>query len=232
MTTNERYPEPRTVRDLWLMGKTSATGWPDGIVECMGNPDLPRYSSEYEEGMVVRHAMTVQPDVYTDSVRVRVERVVVSNLRDGVYTPDARVLWERVYQGFDAFRGSPFWDLTLRAWANPNARWDTSPLDDHDVDDEGDRWWMHCHYLKHRTDWYGNDRLSGEIGDLYLWADDDGYMTILMDGEEVFDGLTQDLARVLREHREMADNLDRMKEHGVDVKNGTLSVRLWGEDGE
>ena len=226
MTDRERYPEPRTVRDLWLMRKTCPKV--EGNIEYMRSPGLPKFSRDFTEGMVTHIAMTVTPYVFNDTVKVTVYREEVRNLRNGVFNPHRTTLWEKEYHGFDEFRESPFWDVTMKAWDGSRTAWDTHLLDDHETSDDGDRWYIWCHYLKHYTDWLGNDCLSGEVGSLNVYAQDDGNVTIDVDGKTEFDGPIQDLVRVIREHDEMRKRLKSMEEHGLNLKDGTLSVRLWG----
>lgn len=226
----EEYPEPRTLRDLWLMRETCPKHY--GTVEYERTPGLPSCSRDFEEGMVTCHAMWVDPQLRRGTVTVQVYREVVRDLRGGTYYPLRDVLWERTYQGFEEFRRSPFWDLTMEAWKHRRTRWDTRLMDEHEAVDNGDSRWVWGHYYKHETDWLGNDRLSGEIGSLNVYVDDGGSVSVEIDGERSFDGPIQDLARVLREHGEMTEKLRRLKEHGVDLDEGTLSIRLWGDDDE
>jgi hypothetical protein len=229
--SKDDYPEPTTVRDLWLMGETC--GKYRNCVEYERADGVPDNGIDYREGMVVCHTMRVLPDAYADTVEVVVQRVEVDHTYpDGSYCPREVTLWRRTYGGIKGFRESPFWGLTLASWGTARASWDTRKLDDHDVGFDGDRGGLWLHYLKHRTDWLGNDKLSGEIGSLCFSARQDGSVALAIDGNEVFDGLVQDLATALEEYLEMKEKLETLKEHGVDLDEGTLSIRLWGDGDE
>lgn len=224
------YPEPTTIRDLQLMYDTC--GKYNGTIEYERTEGLPNYGLDYREGMVTCHAMAVTPMMNSGTVRVQVYREIVTDLRkDGTYRPHRDVLWEKTYPSFEEFHKSPFWEPTMDAWKG-RGRWDTRPLDDHEAVDDGDRRWVWGHYYKHETDWLGNDRLSGEIGSVNVYVRDDGYISIDIDYDEVFSGMIQNLARMLKAYEDMKVKLERLKTHGVDLNDGTLSIKLWSNADE
>lgn len=219
-------PEPKTVRDLRLAYDTCAKV--DGNIEhkqLLGNED-------YCEGAFVRMVMRVVPEIHRDVVRVVVEREKLTNYRKTSpigcsYTPVKVIDWEREYT-FDEFRESPFYDLTIDEWGKHwRTRWDTSDMDEHRIYDNGTEWWLYAHFYEHERDWLNNWRKSGKIRDADIRMDEDGDISIHMDGECLFDGYIGDLGNMLREHEEMTENMKKLKEHGIDLDDGTLSIKLW-----
>ena len=223
------YPEPLNVRDLWLMYETC--GKFDGIVE------YAPFEHEDEEGAIWCMQLRVVPDRHLQDIHVVVEREQMTNVRkrDGgcSYSPHRIVDWERRY-GFDEFRESPFFAMVMEEWGSRwRTRWDTRLMDDHScVYADGSvvsTSYVTHHFYGHEKSWYGSRRLSGEIRMCDFSIDDNGGCSIYLDDECFYDGDFCELADIVREHERMRETMDRLKEHGIDLEGGTLSIRLWDE---
>lgn len=219
-------PEPRNVRDLRLAYETCAKV--DGSIE---HKQL-LHTDNYYEGAFARMMMRVVPDTYANVVRVVVEREKVTNYRKTSpmgcsYTPVKVIDWEREYT-FDEFRESPFYDLTIEEWGKYwRTKWDTHLMDEHGACDNGTDLWLYTHFYGHERDWLNNWRKSGKIHDADIRMDENGNISIYMDGECLFDGYIERLGNMMREHEEMTENMKKLKEHGIDLDDGTLSIKLW-----
>lgn len=220
-------PDPKNIRDLRLMYETC--GKVDGNIEYKRLLD----NKDYCEGAYVRMVMRVVPDTYTDTVRVAVEREKLTNYRKTSpmgcsYTPVVVVDWEHVYS-FDEFRESPFYDLTIDEWGKYwRTAWDTHLMDEHEVyDNDGRDFSIWAHFYEHESDWLCNWRKTGKIREANIVLDRNGNVSISLDRESVFDGYIEKLARIIDEHEQMQEQLEKLKEHGIDLDDGTLSIKLW-----
>ena len=52
-------------------------------------------------------------------------------------------------------------------------------------------------------------------------------LTVLGVRDEFFGGDIWTLREIIREHEKMTEKLKKLKEHGIDLDGGTLSLRLW-----
>lgn len=221
-------PNPQNIRDLRLMYDTSGTI--DGTIEYERLMPPVMSSREYHEGDITHMALQVIPDRYFDIVYVCVRREQVTNLReDGVYSPKRITDWSKEYT-FAEFEESPFYQMCMVSWGT-RAWWDTHLMDDHDVFDDDSRWGVYAHVYEHRRSWLGNWDKTGRIAAVDFSLDEDGNVEMGITNSDkrecVYDGDVWELKRIVEEHEEMRERLDRLKEHGVDLDNGTLSVRLW-----
>ena len=218
-------PEPKTVRDLRLAYETTN--------KIDGNVEYQSFCTEPEDGAISHMCLRVVPNEHRDVVNVLVERERYTNVRKSEhgghsYTPRRIVDWEREYT-FCEFRESPFWGMTLDEWGKFwGTKWDTSKMDEHDVEDEGDRWWLWCHVYRHERDWLRNWKKTGAIDEVNVCVNEDGNVELYLNKECFFRGDVWKLERIIREHEEMTEALKRLREHGVDMDGGVLRIRLWG----
>lgn len=221
-------PRPASVRDLRLMYDT--TRRTDGNIEykCL-MPDV-RSSRHYHDGDITSMALRVIPDVIGNEVVVRVERTQVTNLIDGCYTPKAIVDWSRTYS-FEEFSESPFMQMCMEKWGETTCSWDTHEMDEHEVFDNDTRWEIYAHVYEHHRTWLGNWDKTGKIEAVDICLDEDGDVDIGLTRfgkhETFYSGDVWTLRRILAEHEEMERKLRKLKEHGIDLEGGTLSIRLW-----
>lgn len=221
---------PASVRDLRLMYETS--GRTDGCVEYKDLMPEVMNSREYAEGDITRMMLRVVPSRYgEDSVVVKVEREQVTNLReDGCYTPKRLVDWSREYT-FDEFRDSPFMQMCIDVWGGSGASWDTHEMDEHEAFDEDTRWGIYAHVYEHRRSWLGNWDKTGNIEAVDVSLDENGNIELGLkrfgSHETFYSGDIWTLERMIAEHDEMERKLGRLREHGIDLEGGTLSIKLW-----
>lgn len=221
-------PTPKNVRDLRLMYDT--TSYVHGNIEYKQLSDKMN-SRDYVDGEITSMRLRVVPNSYgKDEVVVRVEREQVTNLRDGVYNPKVLVDWEKAYT-FDEFRESPFYEMCVEKWSN--ASWDTHLMDEHEVFDDDTRWGVYAHVYESRRSWFDSRKKTGRIEAVDFSLDEDGHVEIGLTGygkrQNVYNGNVWELRDIIDEHAEMKEQLGRLKEHGIDLDGGTLSIRLWEE---
>lgn len=219
-------PEPKSVRDLRLMYETS--GYFDGMIEHKRLTSAMN-SSEYNEGDITGITLSVVPIEYANNVVVSVYRTQVANLHGGAYSPHKLVDWERIYS-FDEFRASPFYDMCIEKWGSSSALcWDTHEMDEHEVGDEDTRWWVWAHVYEHREDWLGNWKKTGRISSVSIDLNEDGDVTISLDGDTILDSDVWSILKMVSEHEQMHEQLEKLKEHGIELEDGVLSIKLFDE---
>lgn len=217
-------PNPQRIRDLRLMYETCRKA--DGNIEYKRLMPYVMSSREYNEGDITGMALRVVPGSYRDVVTVCVQREQVTNLRDdGCYCPKRLTDWSKEYT-FAEFVESPFYQMCIESWGD--CSWDTSLMDEHEVFDDDTRWGVYAHVYEH-NDWRNTGRIDAV--DFYLDEDGNVEMGLARNGVRdcFYDGDVWELQRIVEEHQEMKDKLDRLKEHGIDLENGTLSIELWGD---
>lgn len=222
-------PNPQNIRDLRLMYETCRNV--DGNIEYKRLMPHVMSSREYNEGDITGMALRVVPGSYRDVVTVCVQREQVTNLRDdGCYCPKRLTDWSKEYT-FAEFVESPFYQMCIDSWGD--CSWDTHLMDEHEVFDDDTRWGVYAHVYEHRRTWLGNWDKTGCIDAVDFSLDEDGNveMGLAHNGKRecFYDGDIWELQRIVDEHQEMKEKLDRLKEHGVDLENGTLSIELWGD---
>lgn len=220
-------PRPKNVRDLRLMYEM--TRRIDGTVEYKSFMPEVRSSRDYHEGDITSMALRVVPSSYSDIVTVCVQREQVTNLReDGCYCPRRLTDWSKEYT-FAEFVESPFYQMCIEAW--DGCSWDTHEMDEHEVYDDDTRWSVYAHVYEHRNTWLGNWDKTGNIDAVNFQLDEDGGIELCLTHhgkpECFYSGDIWELQRIVEEHEEMREKLDKLKEHGVDLENGTLSIKLW-----
>lgn len=231
-------PNPESVRDLRLMYETC--GYVDGNIEYKSMRD-----GEIEEGDIIGMTLRVVPDDFHDVVHVEVRREQATNvdcLGPNRYRYSSRYItdWHKVYT-FDEFRDSPFYEMMLDRWcrvrcgfgfAHP-VYWDTHLMDEHEVIDEDTRWYVYAHVYEHHRTWLGNWDKTGRIEAVDFRLDEDGDvemgLTRFGEREPVYNGDVWSLQRIVDEHEQMKEQLEKLKKHGIDLDGGTLSIRLWEE---
>lgn len=229
MTDVEPRPDPQNIRDLRLMYETASRI--DGIIEHKNLMPGVMSSCDYHEGDITSMQLRVVPSGYYDLVTVCVQRVQVTNLRDGCYSPRRLTDWSKEYT-FQEFKESPFYQMCVDVWGNRSGlAWDTSKMDDHEVIDEDTRWYVYAHVYEHHRTWLGNWDKTGRIEAVDLFLDEDGEveMGLTRNGkhERVYDGDIWALQQIVDEHEQMQEQLKKLKEHGIDLEDGTLSIKLW-----
>lgn len=222
-------PNPRSVRDLRLMYET--TSRIDGIIERKNLMPEVMYSRDYHEGDITGIELRVVPSDHRDLVTACVQRTQVTNLReDGSYCPRRITDWSKEYT-FAEFRESPFYEMCVDAWGD--CGWDTHLMDEYEVFDDGMRWGVYAHVYEHRSDWLGNWDKTGDVEAVDISLDEDGGMEVGLTyrgrRECVYQGDVWTLQRIVEEHDQMLEQMKRLKEHGIDLDEGTLSIRLWEE---
>lgn len=221
---------PQSIRDLRLMYDTASRV--DGIIEHANLRPGVMNSRDYNEGDIIGMDLRVVPSGYEDLVTVCVQRTQVTNLHDGCYSPRRLTDWSKEYS-FAEFKESPFFQMCVDVWGSDRSglvtelHWDTRLMDEHEVVDEGDRWYIDAHVYEHRRTWLGNWYKTGRIVPAYMQLTEDGEVSIFVDGGSVYEGDIWKLQRIVSEHEQMREQLDRLKEYGVDLESGTLSIRLW-----
>lgn len=220
-------PRPQSVRDLRLMYETC--GRTDGNIEYKNLKHYVISSREYHEGDITCMMLRVVPSSYHDIVTVCVQREQVTNLReDGCYCPRRLTDWSKEYT-FAEFVESPFYQMCIDSWGD--CWWDTHLMDEHEVFDDDTRWGVYAHVYEHRRSWLGNWDKTGNIDAVNFQLDEDGGIELCLThhGKHdcFYDGDIWELQRIVEEHQEMREKLDKLKEHGVDLENGTLSIELW-----
>lgn len=226
-------PNPQNIRDLRLMYETA--GKVDGIIESKNLMPNVRNSREYHDGDIVRMNLRVVPSNYYDVVTVCVQREQVANLHDGCYNPKRLTDWSKKYT-FQEFKESPFYQMCIDVWddrtgLSTKLYWDTHLMDDHEVIDEDTRWYVYAHVYEHYRTWLGNWYKTGCIEAVDLFLDENGEieMGLTHNGkhERVYDGDIWSLQQIVEEHEQMKEQLKKLKEHGIDLDDGTLSIKLW-----
>lgn len=226
-------PDPQNIRDLRLMYETSSKV--DGIIECENFMRGVMSSRDYHEGDITSMQLRVVPSSYHDIVTVCVQRVQVTNLRDGVYSPKRLTDWSKEYT-FQEFKESPFYQMCIDVWGNRSGLatqlyWDTSKMDEHEVADEDTRWYVYAHVYEHHRTWLGNWDKTGRIEAVDFFLDEDGdvEMGLTRNGkrQNVYNGDIWTLQQIVDEHEQMQEQLKKLKEHGIDLDDGTLSIKLW-----
>ena len=219
-------PDPKNIRDLRLMYDTASKV--DGIIEHKRLGPKVMSSREYHEGDITGMDLRVVPSSYRDLVTVVVQRTQVTNLRDGCYSPKMLTDWSKEYT-FQEFRESPFYQMCVEEWGNQY--WDTSKMDEHEAIDEDTRWYVYAHVYEHHRTWLGNWDKTGRIEAVDFFLDEDGEveMGLTRNGrhESVYNGDIWALQQIVDEHEQMKEQLKKLKEHGIDLDDGTLSIRLW-----
>lgn len=218
-------PRPQNIRDLRFMYETSRMT--DGTIEYKRLINV-RSSREYHEGDIIDMSLRVIPSVYYDIVTVCVQREQVTNLRDGVYSPKRLTDWSKEYT-FAEFKESPFYQICVDSW--DGCAWDTHLMDDHDVFDNDNRWGVYAHVYEHQKTWLNNWDKTGRIESVDFELDEDGCVRIGLSRfgkhECFYDGDIWALRRIVMEHDEMEEKLEKLKKHGIDLDGGVLSIRLW-----
>lgn len=214
-------PDPKNVRDLKLAYDTC--GKSDGNIEY-------RNMGGKEVGEVSARMLRVIPSVYANTVSVVVQDDVITEIHEnGWRSIRSGCEWSKEYT-FDEFRESPFWDMTLDEWGKYyRTRWDTSKIDDHEVEDgDGDYLWMYGHVYE-RAESSGCNYLkkTGNIHSISAYLQVNGNLELKLEGECFWDGDVHELARIIDEHEQMQEQLKKLKEHGIDLDDGTLSIKLW-----
>lgn len=222
-------PRPASVRDLRLMYET--TGRASGNVEYLNTAPDVWSSREYHNGDIIDMSLRVIPDVYSDEVVVQVERTMVTNLReDGVFSPKAVVDWSRTYS-FEEFSDSPFMQMCIDVWGGSGASWDTHEMDEHEVFDNYTRWGIYAHVYEHRRSWLGSWDKTGNIEAVDVSLDENGNIELGLkrfgSHKTFYSGDIWTLERMIAEHDEMERKLGRLREHGIDLEGGALSIKLW-----
>lgn len=223
-------PDPQNIRDLRLMYETASKV--DGIIEYENLMRGVMSSRDYHEGDITSMQLRVVPSCYYDIVTVCVQSVQVTNLReDGVYSPKRLTDWSKEYT-FQEFKESPFWDMTLDMWGRDwRTGWDTHLMDEHEAIDEDTRWYVYAHVYEHHRTWLGNWDKTGRIEAVDFFLDEDGEveMGLTRNGkhESVYKGDIWALQQIVDEHEQMQEQLKKLKEHGIDLDDGTLSIKLW-----
>jgi len=220
-------PRPQNVRDLRLMYETTRRF--GGNIEYENLMPNVLSSRDYHDGDITGMMLRVVPSSYSDIVTVCVQREQVTNLReDGCYCPRRLTDWSKEYT-FAEFKESPFYQMCIDSW--DGCSWDTHEMDDHEVLDEDTRWSVYAHVYEHKSTWLGNWDKTGNIDAVNFQLDEDGGIELCLTHhgkpECFYSGDIWDLRRIVEEHQEMREKLDRLKEHGVDLENGTLSIKLW-----
>ena len=226
-------PDPQNIRDLRLMYETSSKV--DGIIECENFMRGVMSSRDYHEGDITSMQLRVVPSSYHDIVTVCVQRVQVTNLRDGVYSLKRLTDWSKEYT-FQEFKESPFYQMCIDVWSDRSGLatklyWDTHLMDDHEVTDEDTRWYVYAHVYEHHRTWLGNWDKTGRIEAVDFFLDEDGdvEMGLTRNGkrQNVYNGDIWTLQQIVDEHEQMQEQLKKLKEHGIDLDDGTLSIKLW-----
>lgn len=219
-------PTPQSIRDLRLMYETARRI--DGTIEYKNLMPDAIHSRDYHEGDIRSMALRVVPSNYRDVVTVCVQREQVTNLRDGCYTPKRLTDWSKEYT-FAEFVESPFYEMCIESW--DGCSWDTSKMDDHEAVDDETRWNVYAHVYEHRRTWLGNWDKTGNIDAVGFCLDEDGGIELSIKHFDKLDcfysGDIWELKRIVEEHQEMKKQLEKLKEHGVDIDSGTVSIRLW-----
>ena len=219
-------PNPQGIRDLRLMYET--TGRYDGTIEYKDLMPHVMSSRDYHEGDIVCIALRAVPSSYQDLVTVCVQRTQVTDLRDGTYCPRRLTDWSKEYT-FQEFRESPFYQMCIEAWGD--CHWDTHLIDEHEVFDDDTRWGVYAHVYEHHRDWLGNWDKTGCVEAVDFSLDEDGNidMGVSRNGrrESVYNGDVWTLQRIVNEYEQMLEQMERLREHGIDLDEGTLSIRLW-----
>ena len=220
-------PDPKNIRDLRLMYETASRV--DGIIEYKRLAPKVMSSREYHEGDIIGMYLRVVPSNYHDLVTVCVQREQVTNLReDGVYRPKRLTDWSKEYT-FQEFKESPFYQMCVETWGD--CHWDTHLMDEHEVFDDDTRWGVYAHVYEHHRTWLGNWDKTGRIEAVDFSLDEDGgiEMGVSSNGrrECFYDGDVWTLADIIDEHEQMQEQLKKLKEHGIDLDDGTLSIKLW-----
>lgn len=219
---------PKNVRDLRMMYETC--GYIDGCIDF----EMLKPFKECKEGDFNEMLLTVTPDTRTDTVTVKVYRNKITNLDGNSYSPRRVTDWSKSYD-FEGFRESPFYDMTIEKWSYSKYRehplyWDTHLMDDRRLEDEGDRWTIDVHVYEHSKGLFNSWNRTGRIVTAGAQIDEDGGVELCLDNSYIYSGDMWELAKIVREHKEMHDTLSKLKEHGIDVDGGTLSIKLWEED--
>lgn len=214
-------PDPKNVRDLKLAYDTC--GKSDGNIEY-------RDMGGKEVGEVSCMMLRVIPSIDLNIVSVVIQDEVITKIHENGWRSIVRDSgWSKEYT-FDEFRESPFWDMTLEEWGKYyRTRWDTSKIDDHEVEDgDGDYLWMYGHVYE-RSEFSGCSypRKTGNIHSVSAYLEVDGNLELKLEDKCFWDGDVHELARVIDEHEQMQEQLAKLKEHGIDLDDGTLSIKLW-----
>lgn len=227
-------PDPKNIRDLRLMYDTASKV--DGIIEYERLGLKVLSSREYHEGDITGMYLRVVPDNWRDLVTVVVQREQVTNLReDGVYSPKWLTDWSKEYT-FQEFKESPFYQMCIDVWGDRSGLatelyWDTSLMDDHEAVDGDTRWSVYAHVYEHHRTWLNNWDKTGRIEAVDFSLDEDGNVELGLSRygkrECFYDGDVWTLQQIIDEHEQMQEQLAKLKEHGIDLDDGTLSIKLW-----
>lgn len=228
MSMRMEKPDPKTIRDMRLMYETSRRV--DGNIEYKRLSPPVMSSRDYHEGDIIAIELRVIPSSYDDVVTVCVQREQVTNLRDGVYSPRRLTDWSKEYT-FEEFKDSPFYQICIEAWGD--CWWDTSKMDEHEVFDDCDSWGVYAHVYEHHRDWLDNWCKTGRVESVDFSLDEDGNveMGVSRHGkrESVYSGDVWTLQQIVDDYEQMLEKMKKLKEHGIDLDDGTLSIRLWEE---
>lgn len=223
---HNQKPDPKNTRDLRLMYDTASKV--DGIIEHKNLMSGVMSSRDYHEGDITSMQLRVVPSGYYDLVTVCVQRTQVTNLREGVYSPKRLTDWSKEYT-FQEFKESPFYQMVLDEWTD--CSWDTHLMDEHEVFDDDTRWGVYAHVYEHHRTWLNNWDKTGRIEAVDFSLDEDGNieMGLSRNGKRecFYDGDVWTLQQIIDEHEQMQEQLKRLKEHGIDLDEGKLSIRLW-----
>ena len=219
-------PDPKNIRDLRLMYETASRV--DGIIEHKNLMPGKMSSRDYHEGDITGIELRVVPSEYYDLVTVCVQRTQVTNLRDGVYSPRRLTDWSKEYT-FQEFKESPFCQMCIDQWSD--CHWDTHLMDEHEVFDDDTRWGVYAHVYEHHRAWLDNWDKTGRIEAVDFSLDEDGNveMGLSRNGKRecFYDGDVWTLRQIVDEHEQMQEQLKKLKEHGIDLDDVTLSIKLW-----
>lgn len=228
-----KTPNPQNIRDLRLMYETASRV--EGIIEHESLITGVLSSRDYHEGDITDMQLRVIPSNYRDLVTVCVQRTQVTNLHDGCYNPKRLTDWSKEYT-FQEFKESPFYQMCIDVWSDRKGLatrlyWDTHLMDEHEVIDEDTRWYVYAHVYEHHRTWFGNWDKTGRIESVDFRLDEDGNieLSLTRNGEwqDVYNGNVWSLQQIVDEHKQMQEQLEKLKEHGIDMNAGTLSIKLW-----
>lgn len=233
MSIGKTEPNPQNIRDLRLMYDTASKV--DGVIEYKNLMPGRMSSRDYHEGDITCIRLRVVPSSYYDVVTVCVQREQVTNLRDRVYSPKMLTDWSKEYT-FAEFKESPFYQMCIDVWGDRSGLatqlwWDTSKMDEHEVTDEDTRWCVYAHVYEHHRTWLGNWDKTGRIEAVDFYLDENGEVELGFTRndkrESVYEGDIWTLQEIIDEHEQMREQLKKLKEHGIDLDDGTLSIKLW-----
>ncbi len=218
--------EPKTVKDLKFAYDTTSY--------CFGNIEYESYKVE-KEGDTSERYIRVHPNVSSDVVEVEVGHEEVYRVeryfdRLSSYSSRHVIDWKKTYT-FDEFKESPFWDMTLKKWGEHwRTRWDASKIDERGCT-YGDGYtdmYVHVYEYEHRG-LFGNWEKTGKIDSVQVSVADEGDISLTINDRCFYHGDIHDLKKMVEEHVKMTENIKKLGERGIDLEDGTLSIKLWGD---